>query len=241
MIVIPARIGSTRFPRKVLVEIEGVPIVVWTARRGAQVDRVVVATDSPEVLEVCKKFGIEGVLTSPTHRSGTDRVLEAVEKLGVSEGEVIINLQADEPFIEPEVLEAVKRGVESLNRQFKMVTCCRPIPPGEAQNPDIVKVVLDREGDALYFSRAPIPFHRERGEERYWGHLGIYGFDLPSLRRFVEMEGVLEQIEKLEQLRVLENREKIRVIPVESRAIGIDTPEDLERALFCLAIGELEL
>ena len=229
MIIIPARIGSTRFPRKVLAEIEGVPMVVATAQRGAEVDKVVVATDSEEVVSVCKKFGVEAVLTSPTHPSGSDRVMEAVEILGLGADEVVINLQGDEPLIEPEILEKVRERVLELKRPFKMATCCKKISPTDAQNPDIVKVVVDYNWDALYFSRSPIPYPRGEELEFYWGHLGIYGFNVDSLKKFVQMKGRVEHIEKLEQLRVLENGEKIAVVPVESRAVGVDTPADLER------------
>ena len=201
-------------------------MVVATARRGMEVDRVVVATDSVEVMEVCLKYGIESVLTSPDHPSGTDRVNEAAEVLGLGEEELIINLQADEPLIEPEVIAKVKKRLEKLSRPFKMVSCYTPIGADEARNPNIVKVVVDRFGDALYFSRSPIPYPREGC--KFFGHLGIYGFDRRSLRRFVEMEGELEHIEKLEQLRVLENGEKIAMVEVKSGSIGVDTPADLE-------------
>jgi 3-deoxy-manno-octulosonate cytidylyltransferase (CMP-KDO synthetase) len=204
-------------------------MVVATARRGAVVDRVVVATDSQEVIDVCKSYGIEAILTSPAHLSGSDRVMEAVEILNLDANEVVINLQGDEPLIEPEVLEKVQSRVFKLKRPFKMVTCCKKITPKEAKNPDIVKVVIDQNWDALYFSRSLIPYYREKNEEFYWGHLGVYGFTVDSLRRFVKMKGNLEHIEKLEQLRVLENGEKIAVVPVESKAIGIDTPTDLQK------------
>jgi 3-deoxy-manno-octulosonate cytidylyltransferase (CMP-KDO synthetase) len=229
MIIIPARIGSTRFPRKVLVEIDGIPMVVATARRGAMVDKVVVATDSQEVIEVCEEYGIEAILTSPSHPSGSDRVMEAVEILGLKGDEVIVNLQGDEPLIEPEILEKVKNRILELERPFKMATCCKKITPQEAQNPNIVKVVVDKNWDALYFSRSPIPYPRGEELEFYWGHLGIYAFSVDSLKKFVKMKGELEHIEKLEQLRVLENGEKISVVPVESQAIGVDTPHDLQK------------
>jgi len=228
MIVIPARLNSTRLPRKVLLPVGGVPMVVATARRGLEVDRVVVATDSPEVIEVCQQYKIDAILTSPDHKSGTDRVNEAVELLGLGEEELIVNLQGDEPLIEPEVIERVLERLKNLKRSFKMVSCYKSIGFREVQDPHLVKVVVDRFGDALYFSRSPIPYHREGEGGQFFAHLGIYGFDRKSLRRFVQMEGWLEHLEKLEQLRVLENGEKIAMVEVESRGIGVDTWEDLE-------------
>ncbi len=235
MIIIPARMASSRFPGKVLADIDGLPMVVATAKRVEAVDAVAVATDSPEVADVVRSYGFEAVMTSGEHRSGTDRISEAAQKLDVGDDEIIVNVQADEPFIEPEVVGKIYRRVEEAvakdQRDVMMVSCYRRIDPSFASDPNLVKVVLDHEGYALYFSRSKIPYNREAHHD-YYGHLGLYGFTKRSLERFCTLgTSPLEDIEKLEQLRALYFGYKIAMVEVESKSFGIDTTEDLERAL----------
>jgi len=234
MIVIPARLNSSRFENKILVDILGVPMVIKTAQQVASLDRVVIATDSQEVISLAKEHGIEAVMTSKDHGSGTDRINEAVNSLGVDENEVVVNVQADEPFIEKEVVKAVIDKVkEHQNDEFTMVSCYKNIDSDLADDPNHVKVVCDSDENAIYFSRAKIPYHRDHyNKEPYKGHLGIYGFTKKSLNQFCEYEpSVLENVEKLEQLRAISNTKQIKMVKVESRSFGIDTKEDLENAL----------
>ncbi len=234
MIIIPARVASNRFPNKVLADINGLPMVVATAKRVEDIDEVVIATDSVEVVEVAKKYEIKAVMTSNIHKSGTDRINEAASIIGVDEDEIIVNVQADEPFIEPEVVESIYNRVKTAlqkDESFMMVSCYKKIDPQFADDPNHVKVVVDHEGYAIYFSRSKIPFDREEHQE-YLGHLGIYGFTKKTLEKFCTL-GVspLEDIEKLEQLRALYFGKRIPMVEVESRSFGIDTKEDLKRAL----------
>jgi 3-deoxy-manno-octulosonate cytidylyltransferase (CMP-KDO synthetase) len=233
MILIPARLESSRFPQKILADILGVPMVIATARRVAEVDDVMIATDSLEVIEVAKKYGFDAVMTSSAHQSGTDRINEAVEKLHLEDDAVIINVQADEPFIEPEVVESVRQKSLEVAKEeaIMMVSCYKAISKSAAEDPNHVKVVLSEGQRALYFSRAKIPY--ERGEHRdYFGHLGIYGFTRKKLAAFCRLSlAPLEEVEKLEQLRALYHDYEIMMVEVESESFGIDTPEDLARAL----------
>jgi 3-deoxy-manno-octulosonate cytidylyltransferase (CMP-KDO synthetase) len=235
MIIIPARMASSRFPGKVLADIDGVPMVVATARRVESVDAVAIATDSEEVMERVKSYGFDAVMTSDIHKSGTDRISEAARKLGIDEDEIIVNVQADEPFIEPEVVEKVYRrvreGKERGEKDLMMVSCYKKIDSAFADDPNHVKVIMDHEGYAIYFSRSKIPYDREEHLD-YFGHLGIYGFTKRSLEKFCTLgTSPLEDIEKLEQLRALYFGYKIAMVEVESRSFGIDTQEDLKRAL----------
>lgn len=234
MIVIPARLNSSRFENKILVDIMGVPMVIKTAQQVASLDRVVIATDTQEVVSLAQEHGIEAVMTSKDHGSGTDRINEAVNTLGVDENEVVVNVQADEPFIEKEVVKAVIDKVkEHQHDEFTMVSCYKNIDSDLADDPNHVKVVCDSDENAIYFSRAKIPYHRDHyNKEPYKGHLGIYGFTKKSLNQFCEYEpSVLENVEKLEQLRAISNTKQIKMVKVESRSFGIDTKEDLENAL----------
>ncbi len=234
MIIIPARIGSSRFPNKVLAEIGGIPMVVRTAMAVGDIDKVVIATDSQEVMAIAHKHGIKAVMTSDHHQSGTDRIYEAVQKLGLPEHEIIINVQGDEPFIETNVVEAVyhltKKNKDET--EIMMNSCYKNITNPEADDPNLVKVVTDKDDIALYFSRAKIPYPRDHHFDRYKGHLGIYGFTVKSLQMFCSLSAApLEHIEKLEQLRALYHGYKIAMTEVETQSFGIDTPEDLERAV----------
>ncbi|SFV89849.1 3-deoxy-manno-octulosonate cytidylyltransferase [hydrothermal vent metagenome] len=234
MIIIPARIGSSRFPNKVLADIGGVPMVVRTAMTVQDIDNVVIATDSQEVIDIAAQHDIRAVMTSNTHQSGTDRIYEAAQKLKLSEDEIIINVQGDEPFIESEVVQTIydltKRN--RSNEKVLMNSCYKRITNPEADDPNIVKVVTDTDDIALYFSRAKIPHPRDHHFDKYKGHLGIYGFTMKSLSQFCALSPApLEEIEKLEQLRALYHGYEVAMVEVETESFGIDTPEDLEKAI----------
>ena len=234
MIIIPARLNSSRFENKILVDILGLPMVIRTAKAVSILDDVVIATDAPDVITLAEKHGIKAVLTSTEHQSGTDRINEAVNILNLPDDEVVVNVQADEPFIEQEVVEAVINQVKELkNREFTMVSCYKEISSEMADDPNHVKVICDDQGDAIYFSRSKIPYHRDHyNSAKYKGHLGIYGFTKKSLNDFCSFEAsLLEETEKLEQLRAISNSAKINMIKVDSNSFGIDTKEDLENAL----------
>lgn len=234
MIIIPARLNSSRFENKILVDIMGLPMVIRTAKRVESLDTVVIATDSQEVVDLSHKYDIKAVLTSTTHQSGTDRINEAVNKLLLDDDEVVVNVQGDEPFIEPQVVQAVIQEVKNnKDKEFCMVSCYKNITSDLADDPNHVKVVCDDNNDAIYFSRAKIPYHRDHyNNEPYKGHLGIYGFTKRSLNQFCSFNSsILENTEKLEQLRAISNGKKIKMVQVESKSFGIDTKEDLENAL----------
>jgi 3-deoxy-manno-octulosonate cytidylyltransferase (CMP-KDO synthetase) len=234
MIIIPARLASSRFPQKVLADIGGIPMVVRTAQRVAHLDRVVVAADDEKIIKVCRDHGIEAKLTSTTHKSGTDRINECANIAGVKDDELIINVQADEPFIEPEVVEALiirLKQLQERDEDFIMGSCYNAINSESAKDPNLVKVVLDDADNAIYFSRSLIPYNRG-GEATYFGHIGIYGFSKKSLHEFCNLsDAPIEDIEKLEQLRAIYHGKKISMVKVASTGFGIDTKEDLERAI----------
>ncbi len=234
MIIIPARIGSSRFPNKVLADIGGMPMVIRTAKAVESIDNVVIATDSQEVIDIAKLHNIEAVMTSDIHQSGTDRIYEAAQKLALTEDEVIINVQGDEPFIETGVVQAIY-NLSKKNKEkhhILMNSCYKLISNPEADDPNIVKVVTDDKGLALYFSRAKVPYPRDHHFDAYKGHLGIYGFTMKSLKIFCGLSPApLEDIEKLEQLRALYHGYEVAMIQVSTESFGIDTPEDLEKAL----------
>jgi 3-deoxy-manno-octulosonate cytidylyltransferase (CMP-KDO synthetase) len=233
MIIIPARLKSSRFENKILADILGLPMVIRTAKRVEVLDDVVIATDSQEVIELAKKYNIKAVMTSELHQSGTDRINEASNLLGLKEDEIIINVQADEPFIEPEVVQAVIDRVKSSSEEFTMVSLYKEINSELADDPNHVKVVVDDKKDAIYFSRSKIPYNRDHySNVTYFGHLGIYGFTKKSLNQFCQFQpSNLENIEKLEQLRAISFGKKIAMVEVSSKSFGIDTKEDLENAL----------
>jgi 3-deoxy-manno-octulosonate cytidylyltransferase (CMP-KDO synthetase) len=234
MIIIPARLASNRFPNKILSNINGVPMVVATAKRVESLDRVVIATDEQKVVDIVQDYGFEAVLTGTHHQSGTDRIFEATNILDVSEYEIIVNVQADEPFIEPNVVQAVIERVKKakeLDEKIMIVSCYKVIDKTFADNPNHVKVITDVNENAIYFSRSKIPYDREECLE-YFGHLGIYGFTKKSLKEFCSLpSSPLEDIEKLEQLRAIYHGKKVAMVKVQSKSFGIDTPQDLEKAL----------
>ncbi len=234
MIIIPARLASTRFPQKVLADIGGLPMVVRTAKAVAHIDRVVVAADDDKIIAICKKHGVEAMLTSTTHKSGTDRINECANILKLDDNEIIINVQADEPFIEPEVVESLMFKLQELQKEdepFIMGSCYNTINAESARDPNLVKVVLDSDNNAIYFSRSLIPYNRS-GRANYFGHIGIYGFSKKSLKEFCNLDDApIEDIEGLEQLRAIHHQKKITMLKVASTGFGIDTPEDLAKAI----------
>ena len=229
--VIPARMSSTRFPGKVLANLGGKPIIQWVWERTvrSRASRVLIATDSEEVIRAAKSFGANAVMTRPDHPSGSDRIREAALNIDY---DVIINVQGDEPFMEPDVINSlinVMNGADSPEMATVVVPCKR----GEiASNPNLPKVVLTADDYALYFSRSEIPFLRVGGTDMpLYRHWGIYAYRRATLDRFVSLpESALEKCEKLEQLRALENGIRIKVVKTAFQSIGIDTPEDLARA-----------
>ena len=234
MIIIPARIASNRFPNKVLANINGYPMVIATARAVSGVDEVAIATDSQEIVNLASDYGFKAVMTSSEHKSGTDRINEAAQKLNLSDDEIVINVQADEPFIEPKIVQEVKKRVKQSvenSENIMMTSCYKLINKNDANDPNYVKVITNAKNYAIYFSRSKIPFDREE-HNSYYGHLGIYGFTKKSLQEFCALpSSPLENIEKLEQLRAIYHGKKIAMIKVESQSFGIDTREDLQRAL----------
>jgi len=226
---IPARFESTRLPGKPLIDLAGKTMIQWVheaAQRATTLERIVVATDHPRILETVRSFGGEAVLTSPDHPSGTERVAEA---LGDGKPDVVINVQGDEPLLDPGTIDQVAHLFEDPTPP-RMATLCHPLKPDEALDPSKVKVVFNQKGDALYFSRAPIPYPRGGEITEYYLHIGIYAFTPETLRQFVQLpQGRLEGIEKLEQLRALENGIPIRVAVTPYRSFGVDTPQDAQR------------
>jgi 3-deoxy-manno-octulosonate cytidylyltransferase (CMP-KDO synthetase) len=234
MIIIPARLASTRFPQKVITDVDGLPMVVRTAKRVAHLDRVVVAADDETIISICKEHSIEAMLTSTTHKSGTDRINECASILNIPDDELIINVQADEPFIEPDVVESlIKRLkiIQNNKESFIMGSCFNAINNESAKDPNLVKVVLDSNDNAIYFSRSLIPYN-QGGGATYFGHIGIYGFSKKSLKEFCNLgDAPIEDIEKLEQLRAIYHKKNIVMVKVASTSFGIDTKEDLARAI----------
>ncbi len=234
MIIIPARLGSTRFPNKILADIHGLPMVIRTAKAVESIDKVLIATDSEDVVEICKSHGFDAVMTSQNHQSGTDRIYEAATIINLSDNDIVINIQADEPFIEESVVKAVYELTKSNadTQTVIMNSCYKIVDSHEADNPNIVKVVTSLSEKALYFSRSKIPYSRDNNLNEYKGHIGIYGFTMESLRTFCSLSHApIEHIEKLEQLRALYAGYDIGMVEVETNSFGIDTIEDLEKAL----------
>lgn len=236
MIIIPARLNSSRFQNKILVDILGLPMVIRTAKQVSSLDEVTIATDSQEVIDLAKEHGFNAVLTSNEHQSGTDRINEAAQILGLNDDDIVVNVQGDEPFIEKEVVEAVINRVKKVkenNEDIMIVSCHKKISSELADDPNHVKVLLNDKGNATYFSRSKIPYHRDHYEtSSYNGHLGIYGFTVKSLKEFCALPpAATEHIEKLEQLRAIYHEKKIAMVEVKSNSFGIDTEEDLKNAI----------
>jgi 3-deoxy-manno-octulosonate cytidylyltransferase (CMP-KDO synthetase) len=254
-VLIPARLASTRLPRKPLADIAGVPMVVRVAQRAAQsrAGRVVVAADHAEIVSACRAFGVEAILTREDHVSGSDRLAQACEILGLAGADMVLNVQGDEPLIAASLIDACA-ALLNEREDCVMATAAHPIDTlAELDDPNVVKVVLDAAGRALYFSRAPIPWWRD-GRARVataaacastssasssaaisspapLRHIGLYAYRAGFLRRFNTLSvSPLETVESLEQLRVLWHGERIAVHVSEARpGPGVDTPADLER------------
>jgi 3-deoxy-manno-octulosonate cytidylyltransferase (CMP-KDO synthetase) len=229
--VIPARYASTRFPGKVLADLCGKPMIqhVWEKAAAAKVDEVLIAADDEKVIQAVKDFGGNAVMTSPDHPSGTDRIYEAI---AATDAEIIINVQGDEPLIPVAVINQLIDKMQS-DPSLEMGTVAVPRPRAEIENdPNKVKAVFGDNGMALYFSRSMVPHLREGGNDTtVYLHWGIYAYRRDILQRFISLpEGRLEQCEKLEQLRALENGISIFVLTSNLESIGVDTPEDLEHA-----------
>jgi len=228
--VIPARLASTRLPRKMLREIAGRPLigVVYEAVRSSPLlADVLIATDSEEIMSVCSKHSWKAAMTSPDHRSGTERVHEISNRISA---DVYINVQGDEPLANAEQIATLLTVME--NADAPVGTLMTPCAAIDIPNPNAVKVTSDRHGRALYFSRATIPFDRDKTSPRYFKHLGFYAYRKPALDRFVTLpESSLEKAERLEQLRFLENGIPIYIAETPHDSIGVDTEEDLQRVI----------
>lgn len=237
IVVIPARFQSTRLPGKPLLEVAGQSMIerVYRCAQKSQAERIIVATDDQRIAETVTGFGGDVVMTSPNHASGTDRIHEVATQLQLADDAIVVNVQGDEPLIPASVIDQVAENI-GLHPKVAAATLSEPIQSSnELNNPNSVKVVVDHQGYALYFSRAPIPFDRN-GEginqillpQR---HIGLYAYRVSLLNQFVVWpQAALEQVEKLEQLRILANGQSIHVgQAVASVPAGIDTPEDLQR------------
>lgn len=230
--IIPARYDSQRFPGKPLADILGRPMI-WhvfrRARRCRILATVVLATDDARIQSAAQKFDIPVVMTRSDHPSGTDRVLEAAQQLNLTADAVVVNIQGDEPALDPAMLMELVQPFREP--EIQVATLARKINAEQARNPDLVKVVFAAEGRALYFSRSPIPYQRQSENSSHYGHIGIYAFRMPALQKFVALpRGCLEVTEKLEQLRLLENGIPIHIVVTKHQSIGVDRPEDIETA-----------
>ena len=242
LVVIPARLGSTRLPRKPLADIGGKPMVIRVAERAQQsnAQSVVVATDSPEIQAVCDQYHIECLLTSADHPTGTDRIAEVAQLLKLPADTLVVNVQGDEPLIPPELINQVAQTLAD-NVTCAISTVAVPIvDAAEITNPNVVKVVLNRANEALYFSRATIPFVRDPDSKQaitHLRHLGIYAYRADFLEAYTRLDPAPpEQTEALEQLRALWNGYRIAVHTAsEAPPAGVDTAEDLERVRRILA------
>ncbi len=240
VVIIPARLASTRLPNKPLADLGGKPMVVRVAERAQQsgAARIIVATDHADIAAACAAHGVEACMTRSDHPSGTDRIAEVAHTLGLAPDAVVVNLQGDEPLIDPALLAACAARISA---DVPMATCAHPLSDvADAFNPNVVKVVLDKPGRALYFSRATIPWHRDgfavTREQLPAGyvplrHIGLYAYSNAFLQRYPQLEpSPLESIEALEQLRVLWHGVPIAVhVTDEAPHAGVDTPADLER------------
>ncbi|MBF0532324.1 MAG: 3-deoxy-manno-octulosonate cytidylyltransferase [Candidatus Omnitrophica bacterium] len=228
--VIPARWASTRLPGKPLADIAGKPMIqrVWEqAKKSRRLNEVLVACDDSRIEQAVKAFGGQAVMTDPNHPSGTDRIAEAVQG---RDADGIINIQGDEPLIDPRVIDALA-GLFSLHPGVDMATVIKRImDEKDYSNPNVVKVVVNQRQEAVYFSRSPIPFNRDGGPVTAYKHLGIYAYQKNFLLGYKNLpESLLEKTEKLEQLRAIEAGYKIKTVITDMESMGVDTAEDLEK------------
>ncbi|KAE9540613.1 3-deoxy-manno-octulosonate cytidylyltransferase [Ursidibacter maritimus] len=240
-VIIPARYASTRLPRKPLLDIAGKPMIqhVWEKAQLSGAERIIVATDHPEIEQVVTNFGGEICLTSDKHNSGTERLAEVIEKMAIPDSEIIVNIQGDEPLIPPVIVSQVANNLDQ--HQVNMATLAVKLTTKEELfNPNVVKTLTDKQGMALYFSRAPIPFARDDfadcndqfvQQQNYLRHIGIYAYRAGFIKQYVAWQPTqLEQLESLEQLRALWYGEKIHLdLAKKAPQVGVDTAEDLER------------
>jgi 3-deoxy-manno-octulosonate cytidylyltransferase (CMP-KDO synthetase) len=231
--VIPARYASSRFPGKPLASLAGKPMiqhVVERVKRAQLISRVVVATDDAKIQKAVSDFGGEALITRSDHRSGTDRLAEVAAHVP---SDIYVNVQGDEPLVDPGTIDALVSALQEEDAVQIATPCSAIHTTDDIMDPNIVKVVRNFDGDALYFSRAPIPWVRDRGEKvaaQHWKHLGLYAYRRDALLDFPTLPpGDLERLEQLEQLRWLENDYRIRVVETEYDAISVDVPADLER------------
>lgn len=242
-VLIPARLASTRLPNKPLADISGAPMVVRVAQKGMKsaASRTVVATDSDEIVQSCAAFGVTAVMTRADHPNGSDRLAEACHLLGLDDNDIVVNVQGDEPLIDPSLINAVA-GLLLDRTDCAMSTAAHAIDDvAEFLNPNVVKVVLDARQTALYFSRSPIPAARDFSGKAWWEtgtlpkplrHVGIYGYRVGFLKQFPMLpQAPLEKLESLEQLRALWHGHRIAVhITDDAPGPGVDTQADLDRA-----------
>lgn len=239
IVIIPARFGSTRLPGKPLLDIGGRPMIAHVVARAQEsgAARVVVATDDGRIQQAVAALGVETVMTAATHASGTDRLAETVTKLRIGENEIVVNVQGDEPLMPPALIRQVAETL-ATNGSAAVATACHAITDqAEFNNPNVVKVVCDANGFALYFSRAPIPFPRHGKIGGAYRHLGIYAYRAGFIARYAAWPACrLEEIEALEQLRVLWHGERIAVCEATSAPpAGVDTQDDLDNVRRLLA------
>lgn len=232
--VIPARFASSRFPGKPLFMLKGKPMFWHVWRRASlcpDLASVTLATDDERILAAAKDLGVPALMTAPGHQSGTDRVREAARLLKLPSDSVVVNIQGDEPALDPLVLTELLHAFR--DPKVQVATLAHHMAEEHLQRPDKVKIVVCANGDALYFSRAPIPYARSGKLERpALGHIGLYAFSMPALERFVSLPpSPLELTESLEQLRLLENGVPIRVVVTDKEFYGVDRPEDVARVL----------
>ena len=238
-VVIPARYQSSRLEGKPLLDIGGIPMVIHVVKQSleSKANDVVVATDDQKIFDIVEKFGYKAIMTNINHKSGTDRTVEVVNLMGWSDHEIVVNVQGDEPLINPSLINQVADYLDHHNDVFVSTACHSISDYNDFINPNNVKVVLDKNSQALYFSRAPIPFPRDEfaqkiiGKEGFYKHIGIYAYRAKFLKNYKDIaQAELEDIEKLEQLRILYAGYKIGVVvSVDNPMIGVDTPEDLEK------------
>ncbi|UCH24035.1 MAG: 3-deoxy-manno-octulosonate cytidylyltransferase [Deltaproteobacteria bacterium] len=235
--IIPARYGSTRFPGKPLAEILGKPMfwhVFEQARQCPELKQVVLATDDNRIFSAAKEMDVPVLMTRTDHPSGTDRVLEAAQILEIPKDSVVVNIQGDEPALEPMMLSELLEPFTSPETQ--VATLVRKVEIAKAENSDVVTVVFSKNGRALYFSRSVIPHPREGQNQFIYEHIGLYAFRMQTLKKFVALgPSRLEKIEKLEQLRLLENEIPIHIVVTRHRSFDVDRPDDIQRVSQILA------